>query len=387
MKFYTPDDDSITYATLLLMGAPKSGKTLTASTATAPYFLDIERGAASTGCARAEFTFDKAGYKQLERELATLAKLTPEKDGLLKHKVNGHQFQIGTVVLDSMDALQQMADQVVGNVGDQRAYWGEMLKLMRGIVTTLRKINAHVIMIAHSRPRSLPVAKGAPERFDVGLALQGQIAIQVPRWADVILHLANLQTGAVCFTKTETVDGRTYLAGDRHNLFGGNRVPIVWKDNKPLADTMATILARASGGVKIVAPVVVREESPPTQPKAFDPAGIRSFEVLYQEAQARLGFPDVQAVKDTLAAYVAERLKGERDKLRVDPENAESPFDSAKCWVALERMIAGADGPDSSAAELAEEEAPQGEPSGDDMMEQIEVQATELLDEMDDLPF
>lgn len=240
---YTPTQNKVPYANILLIGEPKVGKTLLASTIPHAYFLDLEEGASSTGCYRQTFTKDASGFKTLKRELEALARLKPDEDGLLHHTVGDHELLVGAVVIDSIDELQLVADLTIKKVGLQ--YWGDMLKLMRGIVTTARRINAHLVCIAHARD-----VAGDGDAVDVGLALQGGIRSQLPRWFDVLLHLVTLPGGATILTGTTTIGKKTYLAGDRHYAFEGKRYPLRWANGKPDAEIMGTILAATTGGAK-----------------------------------------------------------------------------------------------------------------------------------------
>lgn len=247
MAFHDPTESDPAYARVLIMGEPGVGKTLLASTLDETFILDLEGRAAHAKRHRMTFTKDRQGLNSLQQEMRRLAALTPGDDGALTHKVEGVEFPVRVVQLDSLDELQLNIDLALTSSGFD--YWREMLKLMRGYITTGRTLNAHFICIAHTREFSPDPGSNALPKVD--LALQGQAAQQIPRWFDLVLNIImNPQTQQVeVLTQPTVIAKRVYMAKDALHLFKGRKFPLHFVGDRPDPKVMTTILDATVGGI------------------------------------------------------------------------------------------------------------------------------------------
>jgi hypothetical protein len=250
-----PTDNTINYSTVALIGDEGSYKTLLASTFPHAYFIDVDGGAAHTRCWRlGDIPKNAHGYRQVKDEIAKLERLTPGKDGLLTHSVDGTSFQVGTVVLDTLDETQILASFGVPQK-DPRKYYRELLRRLRDeIVYPLKNINAHVIVVAHTKTWSVDnEQKQAGQITQRTLALEGAIRNALPGWFDVILHIVNEGQGRRMMLTQPTIQGQwRFLAKDRYNVFGGRKYEIKMVGDKPDPSLAQAILERTCGGVKPV---------------------------------------------------------------------------------------------------------------------------------------
>lgn len=249
----TPRDRTVNYCTACIIGDEGSYKTLLASTFPHPYFLDVDNGAAHTNSYRfCDIPKTAAGYTSVKNEIAKLARLRPGKDGLLTHSMEGETFKVGTVVLDTLDEMQILAGMGVPT-GDQRKYYRELLKRLRDeIVYPLKNINAHIIVIAHTRTWDVENdLKAAGQIAQRTLALEGSIRNALPGWFDVILHITNTSANKrMMLTQPTTRGPWRFLAKDRYHVFGGKEYEVKMSGDKPDAALAQMILERTSGGVK-----------------------------------------------------------------------------------------------------------------------------------------
>jgi len=256
----TPDDKTVNYATVALIGDPGSYKTLLASTFPYVYFLDADGGAAHTGCYRlGDIPKTKAGYQLVKKEIGALGRLTPGTDGLLMHTVDGTTFSVGTVVLDTLDETQILASFGLPS-GDPRKYYKELLRRLRDeIIYPLKNINAHIIVIAHTKTWQVDnEQKAAGQVTRRTLALEGAVRNALPGWFDVILHITNERNGKRTMLTQPTFKGQwEFLAKDRYHVFGGKQFEVKMVGDRPDPGLAQLILERTSGGVK---PVQVSNE-------------------------------------------------------------------------------------------------------------------------------
>jgi len=263
MAIRKPTDNTVQYFSALIVGDPGSYKTLLASTAKDCYFLDVEGGAAHTGCWRMTFTPDREGYEKLKQEIRALGRLRPEPDGALTHTVQedgeSHTFPVRTVVIDTLDEAQTLAGFKIGKVvnrygrEDKLRFYGLLLEELRDeIVYPARRINCNVLFIAHTRVYLPDEARQADVLPEVTLALQGSIRDQLPRWFDVILHLIINQDGSrTLLTQPASSNGKHYMAKDRYHMFRGQSFAIhIGEGGKPDGRFLQTLIDRTSGGIK-----------------------------------------------------------------------------------------------------------------------------------------
>lgn len=250
-----PNDKTVNYSTVAIIGDPGSYKTLLASTFPHAYFLDADGGAAHTGCYRqGDIPKSKDGYQLVKKEIEALGRLTPDTDGLLMHSVDGTSFQVGTVILDTLDETQILASFGVPN-NDPRKYYKELLRRLRDeIIYPLKNINAHVIVIAHTKTWQVDnEQKAAGQVTQRTLALEGAVRNALPGWFDVILHIVNERGGKRTMLTQPTFKGQwEFLAKDRYHVFGGKTFDVKMIGDRPDPGLAQLILERTSGGVKPV---------------------------------------------------------------------------------------------------------------------------------------
>jgi len=258
MPLRKPSDRHIPYATILLVGDPGSYKTLLASTTPSAYILDADNGAAHTGVhAHYGFPISAQGYDEILKEIEVLGRLRPGNDGLLTHTLDGEEFKVGTVVIDTLDEVQSWAgakakpnSQRYGKF-DSRTYYRLLKNYMKDVVTAARQINAHLVFVAHTKTYLSDEDRQAKKLATVTLALEGRIRDEMLGWVDVMLHLVNRQDGSrQLLTQPGVVDGRWLEAKDRYHLFQGKTYTVQFKGDKPDSAIMQTILDITTGGVK-----------------------------------------------------------------------------------------------------------------------------------------
>ena len=250
----TPKDITDNYATMGIIGASGTYKTLLASLAPHAYFIDADNGAAHTGCYRMRhIPTDTTGFGMIKKEIAKLAQLQPGPDGLLTHQVDGVEFKIGAVVIDTLDKVQTLASLSIANLKrDKFKYYGRLKEMIQqDIIYPLQRINAHVIVVNHTKLRTADSeAKAAGETDTVSLLLEGSVRDTFFDWFDVVLHIVQRRTDRVMLTQPTFVGPRHLMAKDRYHVFGGEEYILKIKDGKPQASLMEMVLARTSGGVK-----------------------------------------------------------------------------------------------------------------------------------------
>ena len=152
------------------------------------------------------------------RIIAKLAQAKFENDRIT-HQVEGDgTIQIGTLVIDSIDAIQQtvkMFDVLKGRSKIERSDWDTMLNLLTPLVLDWHALPVHVVVVAHTKRTD--GESGKPGSMDFGV--QGSLRVQMPRWFDCILHLVAGPDGKRFVVTQPTISkGYRYLAKDRHNM-------------------------------------------------------------------------------------------------------------------------------------------------------------------------
>lgn len=251
-----PQDQTVNYATMAIIGASGTYKTLLASMAPNAYIIDADNGAAHAGCYRmSDIPTDATGFGQIKKEIAALARLTPGSDGLLHHQVDGAKFKVGAVVIDTLDKVQMLAGLAIGHpksARDTRSYYRRLKQsIQQDIIYPLQRVNAHIIVVNHTKLRTADSdAKAAGETDVVTLLLEGSVRDTFFDWFDVVLHIVQRRADRVMLTQPTFVGPRHLMAKDRYHVFGGKEYILKIKDGKPQASLMEMVLARTSGGVK-----------------------------------------------------------------------------------------------------------------------------------------
>ena len=206
---------------ICIMGEPGTGKTRLAATFPDPFFLDIERGAATArpeGVNRLIIPTDRNTLKVVRQVLEAMAK-SPVEDGRIIYQTpSGEKVKIGTVILDSVDAIQQPVNMygiLHGRSKMERSDWDTLLNLMTPLVLDWHALPVHLVAIAHTK--RVDGENGKPGTMD--FSVQGALRSQMPRWFSLILHLVAGPDGKRFLVSQPTIaKGYRYVAKDRHNL-------------------------------------------------------------------------------------------------------------------------------------------------------------------------
>jgi hypothetical protein len=206
---------------VLILGRPGVGKTRFAGTFPNPYFLDLEEGAATAHpgtVLRAVLPLDDRQILAKTKAFIRKVGKCPARDGGLVIEKDGGEHVVRTLVVDSVDALQQavMDFQILreGKFKMERGDWGTLLNAMRPVNMLLRSLPIHVVVTAHTKTRD-----GEQNRPGVmDLAVQGALRDQMPRWYDAILHIGEKEEGKRFVVCQPTIFNRSrWLAKDRHD--------------------------------------------------------------------------------------------------------------------------------------------------------------------------
>jgi len=206
-------------ARVCILGEPGAGKSRLAATFPDPLFADLENGAGTAqpgGVNRLVIPTDRNALQATRRIVQDLAK-APCADGAICYQVDGTNLKVGTLVIDSIDALQQpvkMFEVLKGRTRMERNDWDTLLNLLQPVVLEWHALPIHVVVIAHTKRTD--GEEGKPGSMDFGV--QGSLKGQMPRWFDYILHLVAGPDGKRFVVTQPTISkGYRYLAKDRHN--------------------------------------------------------------------------------------------------------------------------------------------------------------------------
>jgi hypothetical protein len=257
MEFHDATDTTIPFADILILGDSGGGKTKLASEMPGAFFFDVEGGAHHTGCDRVTFPKEAGSYNLILSGLEEIARLEQQEDGLLHWKPRGapKECAIGTVVIDSLDALQEIVGMTITKRGMQ--YWGEMLKKMQEVANKALCCNCHVVFVAHTGQRSsLSDTEKQQQKPDVprmNLDLGGKIRNRLPSWVDLALHVVvELDGTRKVLTKPQIIDGRSFYAKDRYNFYNGRTFTINFNREGHISDgILKPILDHCTGGSRL----------------------------------------------------------------------------------------------------------------------------------------
>jgi len=209
---------------ICIMGEPGTGKTRLAATFPSPLFLDIERGASTAsanGVERLIIPTDRQTLKTVRDIVQNMAK-APFEDGVIKYPVDGqHTIDVGTLVIDSVDAIQQpvkMFEILRGRSKMERSDWDTLLNKMTPLVLNWNALPINVVVIAHTK--RVDGENGKPGTMD--FSVQGSLRTQMPRWFSLILHIVAGPDGKrFVVTRPMIAKGYRYVAKDRHGALSG----------------------------------------------------------------------------------------------------------------------------------------------------------------------
>ncbi len=205
-----------------ILGDPGAGKTRLAATLPDPLFLDLENGAGTArkgGVNRIVIPTDAQAASAALAIINRLAAL-PGVDAVIRFKPDGSaaELPVGTLVIDSIDAIQQsikMFRILKGRTKMEIQDWDTLLNELLPLVLAWNSLPVNVVVIAHTR-REESKKEGSPG--DMGFGVQGSLKAQIPRWFDYILHIATGADGKrFVVTQPTIARGYRYIAKDRHN--------------------------------------------------------------------------------------------------------------------------------------------------------------------------
>lgn len=235
VTFVPAGTDGKPLARVCILGEPGAGKTRLAGTFPSPLFLDLENGASTAhpdGVNRVVIPTDRSTMANVRAVIAKLAKSKLEDGHILYQAGEEPTVSVGTLVLDSIDAVQQpvkMFDILRGRTKMERGDWDTMLNLMTPLVLEWHALPIHVVVIAHTKRTD--GEQGKPGSMDFGV--QGSLRVQMPRWFDYILHIVAGPDGERFVVTQPTISkGYRYLAKDRH----GKLADMAAKGILPLPD-------------------------------------------------------------------------------------------------------------------------------------------------------
>jgi hypothetical protein len=207
----------------VIYGVPKIGKSRFCSDAPDPFFINIE-----------------GGLDYIGKEVRATPKLNTFEEvvGWLKHIYDNDEFKCGTIVLDSLDWAEKLAQQKVCknhgatslndstvkafayNKGFEMAT-EESVKIIAWLDAIYKKKGIKCILIAHSQIKNMDLPDKDPySRYE--LKLHKGFAARVAEWADLILF-AN-------YSFAVSKDGKVsepkpvLMAGGSASFVGGGRM-------------------------------------------------------------------------------------------------------------------------------------------------------------------
>lgn len=233
--------ESSSYLRLLVMGAPKSGKTQTCiSTAPGPvYVINSDDAFSLKPAARVcDFTYDLA----LGRDAQGIESCLHEA------RVGVKEGRYKTIVWDTMtrysDRIQEVFADATRNAAgepDGRRYWPQYKKHMHNIVDRLFTLKAHVIVMAHFIENPGALIEGQVKKAGEGVlpGLAGQARTSIPAEFQDIVFL-------------EKRAGKRFFVCSAEGIFGpGCRsLPGVQTCNADVGELWAMMNPKTSNEVK-----------------------------------------------------------------------------------------------------------------------------------------
>jgi len=223
---------------VLILGRPGVGKTRLAGTFPNPYYLQLE----PDGCTSGFPGITDDAILDIPMSAGTLDALDKTLDAFMRADAsNGHVelksgYKVQTVILDSIDAIQQTVatfdPMLKGKLKWSYDEWGILLNKVRPINMKLQALPLHVVMVAHTRTFE---AEGRGQPGVMTLSVQGALARELPRWFSCILHIVegpNMKRKVA--TQPTIYRGYRVEAKDRHDLL------INLRDKEGIVDLPAT---------------------------------------------------------------------------------------------------------------------------------------------------
>lgn len=244
MTLYIPEEGRTEGpARICILGEPGVGKTRLAASFEDSYIIDLENGAASTGRPRYSILPSVNARNQLQSELKKIKTYEKDKDGALLHPKG---FRIGTVVVDSIDAVQEF-EKYYGILKGSRPKmkiqdWDTLYNVVFPVVLDWSALPVHVVVVAHVKQEDGESSVGVK-----GFSLQGAFKNRMPRWFDYIIHLvAGPEGKRYAITHPMINKGYKYTAKDRHGTLDSLKtsgvINIPAEDGFPSTDIAKAII-------------------------------------------------------------------------------------------------------------------------------------------------
>jgi hypothetical protein len=144
--------------------------------------------------------------------------------GRISLEIEGKQVQVGTLVIDSIDAIQravQSFEILKGRTKMEMQDWGRLLERMQPLMLKWSTLPVHVVVVSHVKRRE--TTENSQQKVqDATLAVRGALREEMPRWFSTILHIVSGGDGKRYVIAQPMIHkGTRYLAKDRHNHFLG----------------------------------------------------------------------------------------------------------------------------------------------------------------------
>jgi len=207
-------------ARVCFLGKPGVGKTRLCGTFPHPLFVDLENGAATAvkgGANRVVISTDKDTVTNTGKLLDVLLKSPFDGENILYTPVKDMEpTMVGTVIIDSIDAIQQsvkMFSILKGRNAMKTSDWDTLLNMLLPLVLKWNALPVHVAVISHAKE-----TQGKKEGIgSVGFSVQGALRTQMPHWFGCILHMVAGNDGTrSLITQPMVTGGLRYTAKDRH---------------------------------------------------------------------------------------------------------------------------------------------------------------------------
>ncbi len=209
---------------LVVYGIPKTGKTRFAAEFPDPFFIDIE-----------------GGLKYLPKKVRATPKLNSydEAIGWLKHIHNDDKFTCGTLIIDSLDWLEELAQARLikihnaSSITDTKvpafAFFkgvtdaaGDAITAIKWIDAIFKKKGIRTILIAHSEVKNIDLPNQEPfTRYQ--LKTSKMLSAKANEWADLILF-ADWEHHVTSEGKAAGKKKAILRAGGDASFIGGGRM-------------------------------------------------------------------------------------------------------------------------------------------------------------------
>lgn len=201
---------------VLLYGAPKAGKSTAAATAPGPIMWVNLEGGGALGYARK--TAAERGAEIHEVRVEHNDALAPILRAVLTHVQTGQEPKVRTVVIDTLGKVRDHLARNIGGSQPEIRHWGEVARIVEGLVKELRDAPVNCVLLAHEDIRD---DEGAGRIVDP--LIGGKTTAKVAGEVDVIAYCGRVEDESGVRYMGQLVEGRGRRAGDRSGGLGVTR--------------------------------------------------------------------------------------------------------------------------------------------------------------------